>query len=247
MNAIAPYRADWRDRAACAGSDTRQWFSSQPTAAQGICAGCRVRPECLHDALEHEAPNGVWGGLTVAQRRALPVLSGSKAAVIAELRALLGATPHNDPSPAERTDPPMSQHASADEPLKSVPPAMDAAQLPIDKLLKWGDDHADPDVQDQAARARIALHGLRQRYSTDLELTSINSEREQLEQRLAELQARQEQLAPPKKAKGKRQPVEYPAAEVRAWAAKNGVDCPAVGRVPKRVVDAWRQATGTTS
>ncbi len=29
---------------------------------------------------------------------------------------------------------------------------------------------------------------------------------------------------------------------VRAWAAANNVTCPAVGRVPQRVVDAWRAA-----
>ncbi|MGI5408684.1 Lsr2 family DNA-binding protein [Streptomyces chartreusis] len=30
---------------------------------------------------------------------------------------------------------------------------------------------------------------------------------------------------------------------MRAWAAENGVDCPRVGQIPKRVLDAWRAAT----
>lgn len=31
---------------------------------------------------------------------------------------------------------------------------------------------------------------------------------------------------------------------VRAWARDNDVDCPAMGRVPQRVIDAWLAATG---
>ncbi|MEU6012060.1 histone-like nucleoid-structuring protein Lsr2 [Streptomyces sp. NPDC047453] len=136
---------------------------------------------------------------------------------------------------------------AADVHLKPVQTTEDPEQLPVGKLLAWGDQHADPDVQDQAARARIALHGLRQRYATDRELTELTSEAEKLEQRLAELRAREAELAPAKKAKGKRQPAEYPAATVRAWAKENNVDCPQVGRVPKKVVEAWRQATGAAA
>lgn len=120
----------------------------------------------------------------------------------------------------------------------------DAETLPVGQLLAWGDQHDDPDVQDQAGRARITLHGLRQRYATDQEMTSLTSEEQQLEQRLAELRARKDKLAPAKP-KTKRQPVGYPAREVRAWAKANGHDCPATGRVPKKVVEAWRAATAT--
>ncbi|MFE7236121.1 hypothetical protein ACFVAF_37015 [Streptomyces sp. NPDC057596] len=132
----------------------------------------------------------------------------------------------------------------ADVRLKPVPATEDPETLPVGKLLAWGDQHADPDIQDQAARARAVLAGLRQRYATDRELTAITSEREQLEQRLAELQARETELAPAKPKKP-RKPAGYPAAEVRAWAAANDVDCPAVGRVPKTVVEAWRAATAS--
>jgi hypothetical protein len=133
--------------------------------------------------------------------------------------------------------------------LASIPePQLTAATtepqpVPVGQLLKWGDEHADPEVQDQAARARAALVGLRKRHAADQELAAITTEAEQLEQRLAELRAREAELAPAKKAKSKRKPVEYPAAEVRAWAAANGHSCPAVGRVPRAVVDAWKAAT----
>ncbi|MGN7139050.1 hypothetical protein [Streptomyces pseudogriseolus] len=33
-----------------------------------------------------------------------------------------------------------------------------------------------------------------------------------------------------------------PAAEARAWAAATGIDCPAAGPVPHRVLEAWRTA-----
>jgi hypothetical protein len=129
--------------------------------------------------------------------------------------------------------------AGADVRLKAV--TNPTEQIPVGQLLAWGDQHADAEVQDQAARARIALHGLRQRHAADQELAAIDSEEEQLAKRLAELRERKAELAPAK-AKKPRKHVDYPAAEVRAWARGQGIDCPATGRVPKAVVDAWRAA-----
>ncbi|MGN7139051.1 WhiB family transcriptional regulator [Streptomyces pseudogriseolus] len=136
---------------------------------------------------------------------------------------------------AERTTPPMtSQPSNA---------TATAEALPVDQLLEWGDAHTDPEVQDQAARARAALVGLRRRHAADAELTASTSEAEQLEKRLAELRAREAELTPAKKTtKKKAVQRDYEPAAVRAWAKENGVDCPASGRVPKKVVDAWRKA-----
>jgi hypothetical protein len=148
-------------------------------------------------------------------------------------------------APALRPTPPavdVQLKSAADVRLK--PATEDPEQLPVGKLLAWGDAHLDPDVQDQAARARAALTGLRQRYATDRELTAITTEAEQLEKRLAELQARKAELAPTKAKTRKRAPSDHEPAVVRAWARENGVECPAMGRVPKAVVDAWKQATG---
>ncbi|MEU2339952.1 histone-like nucleoid-structuring protein Lsr2 [Streptomyces sp. NPDC013172] len=130
------------------------------------------------------------------------------------------------------------------EPMNTTMHAAQAAnpdQLPVGKLLAWGDAHLDPDIQDQAARARAALAGLRNRYAADQELTAITTEAQQLEKRLAELRAREAELAPAP-AKKKRAPVtrDYDTRTVRAWADANGVDCPRVGQIPKRVLDAWR-------
>ena len=230
----ALHDAYWLDSAACAGEDTRLWFAKDPGRAQEICGGCPVRPECLYDALQRETyfRYGVWGGLTAAERRALPALDGPKAHVIATLRTLL-------PAPDERTEQPMNDPQPDPGPPPTTAEVVDPAKLPVGKLLAWGDKHADPAVQDQAARARATLAGLRTRYAADQELDAITSEAEELEQRLAQLRARKQELAPAKPGRRKHS---YKAAVVRAWAAANGIDCPKVGRVPKAVVDAWRAA-----
>ncbi|OYP20285.1 hypothetical protein CFC35_23030 [Streptomyces sp. FBKL.4005] len=139
---------------------------------------------------------------------------------------------------------------TADLPLPPLvtarPPAADEdpERLPVGRLLKWGDEHEDPDVQAQAAHARAALTGLRQRYTVDRVLTAITTEEQQLQARLAELRAEKEKLAPPKT---RRKSPSYDAATVRAWARATGVDCPPRGRVPKRVLDAWRASLPTAA
>jgi hypothetical protein len=162
------------------------------------------------------------------------------------------AARHNRLNLAELTDTERAIATMTTAPKPSAPPQPPAPsptpawpsgeQLPVGKLLAWGDQHPAPDVQEQAARARAALVGLRTRYDADQELAAISTEAEQLEKRLAELRAREAELTPAKP-RAKRGRVDYPAAEVRAWAEKNGIACPATGRVPKAVVDAWKQAT----
>lgn len=124
-----------------------------------------------------------------------------------------------------------------------------ADSLPFPSLLKWGDAHPDPEVQAQAAQARVAVHGLRARHAADHELTALTDEAEQLEKKLAEIRARQAEIKPKKK--GTRKPSsyvrDYEPRTVRAWAAEAGVDCPGVGQIPKRVLEAWRAANTTAS
>jgi hypothetical protein len=126
-----------------------------------------------------------------------------------------------------------------------TPAQADAETLKVSVLLAWGDEHPDPDIRDQAARGRAILTGLRNRHAADAELTALATEREQLEKRLAELAARENELAPAKKARRKASAVvrDYDSRTVRAWAENNGIDCPRVGQLPKRVLDAWRTAT----
>jgi WhiB family redox-sensing transcriptional regulator len=64
----------WRDEALCLQTDPELFFpgkggSCEP--AKRICRGCSVRAECLSHALEHGENDGVWGGTSPRQRRAL--------------------------------------------------------------------------------------------------------------------------------------------------------------------------------
>ena len=67
MNALTETRAPCRD------TDPDSLFTTG--AAQGqtvqICRRCPIRVACLTEAMEHRIEDGVWGGMTVRQRRSL--------------------------------------------------------------------------------------------------------------------------------------------------------------------------------
>jgi WhiB family transcriptional regulator, redox-sensing transcriptional regulator len=72
-------RMDWRDRAACLDLDPELWFPvgttgpavEQTERAKTVCAGCPVIAHCLAWALETGQSDGIWGGKTADERRAL--------------------------------------------------------------------------------------------------------------------------------------------------------------------------------
>ncbi|MEL3944833.1 Lsr2 family DNA-binding protein [Streptomyces sp. LNU-CPARS28] len=145
----------------------------------------------------------------------------------------------------DNTEPDMDTQPEPTAPDATTAPG---DELPVGKLLAWGYDHTDMSVQSLASQISAGLADLRRRYTTDHELAQITSEAEKLEQRLADLRARQEELAPtpPRRTKRGRKPA-YPAATVRAWARENGMKCGGTGRVPKHIVDAWRAANPDTA
>jgi hypothetical protein len=60
------------NRAACRDRPGRWWFTaSTRRRAIQICQRCPVRVECLAYAIDSDEQYGVWGGLTVDERRAL--------------------------------------------------------------------------------------------------------------------------------------------------------------------------------
>lgn len=63
----------WAAFAACAAIEPDQLFGkgAEQRDARSICFGCKVRMECLAEALDSESSFGVWGGLTERERRAL--------------------------------------------------------------------------------------------------------------------------------------------------------------------------------
>ena len=66
----------WRTDAACRGRDPEEFHpepgqSGAVQAAVAVCAACPVRNPCLAYALAAGEGRGVWGGLTVNERKAL--------------------------------------------------------------------------------------------------------------------------------------------------------------------------------
>jgi WhiB family transcriptional regulator, redox-sensing transcriptional regulator len=69
----------WRDRAACRGADPELFFPLtefgpslvQIRQARQICRVCQVRRACLIWALQHAIDEGIWGGSTRTERRAI--------------------------------------------------------------------------------------------------------------------------------------------------------------------------------
>ncbi len=79
MNENERNSMSWRDRAACLDLDPELWFPvgltgpavEQAERAKAVCAGCDVVANCLAWALETGQANGIWGGKTEDERRAL--------------------------------------------------------------------------------------------------------------------------------------------------------------------------------
>jgi len=70
---------NWREDAACGDADPDLFFPIGTTGnalrqideAKRICRFCPVRIQCLAWALENGVPDGVWGGATEDERRAI--------------------------------------------------------------------------------------------------------------------------------------------------------------------------------
>ncbi|UXY25139.1 WhiB family transcriptional regulator [Streptomyces sp. HUAS TT20] len=64
---------EWVESAACRSADPDELFvqGAQQNRAKTLCHGCRVRTECLAEALDNRIEFGVWGGMTERERRTL--------------------------------------------------------------------------------------------------------------------------------------------------------------------------------
>ena len=68
---------DWRAAGACLSADPDLFFpistkgpaEKQIAQAKMICAGCRVKRECLKFAETHDLAYGIWGGTTPEDRQ----------------------------------------------------------------------------------------------------------------------------------------------------------------------------------
>lgn len=110
---------------------------------------------------------------------------------------------------------------------------MDNTREKIAAALK----HEHPPIQKAAAKANAALADL-DRLLADWDAKALARERiAELEQQLAEAKA---VLRGPAGATTKPSTGEH--AKARAWARANGIDVPAIGRVPGPVLEQWREA-----
>jgi WhiB family transcriptional regulator, redox-sensing transcriptional regulator len=79
MESAVTGSGDWRDNAACRDADPDLFFPIATTGpalrqvqeAIGICQTCPIQVRCLAWALEQGVTDGVWGGTTAEQRRAI--------------------------------------------------------------------------------------------------------------------------------------------------------------------------------
>jgi hypothetical protein len=180
-------------------------------------------------------------------------LSMGQVLALAELNRLVPGAPALAPStPAARLAPVPdladeagtgTGAAAAAQPAPAGPDTQ--MRIPsVTALLKWAEAHPDASVRDHATQARTVLLALRERHAADLEITALTSEMAELDSRRGRVAERLAALqpAPAKTVKPKRER-DYDPKAVRAWAAENGLACPALGRVPGPVLDAWRKAT----
>jgi WhiB family redox-sensing transcriptional regulator len=75
MMAIGINDQNWRDFAFCRDHPDPDDFhpvspAREPEAAE-FCVGCPALEFCLGFALEHRITDGIWGGTTASERRAL--------------------------------------------------------------------------------------------------------------------------------------------------------------------------------
>lgn len=85
---------EWRDRAACARPGISPeiffhegqgpWPPAQESLARAVCFQCPVRRDCLDWAIDREQ-FGMWGGRTVAERRALRAERRERLQLLTEL------------------------------------------------------------------------------------------------------------------------------------------------------------------
>lgn len=66
----------WREAAACIERGDIDFFTDPSdlaaiSAAKEVCAGCPVAGECLTWAIETNQTEGIWGGYTPKERRAI--------------------------------------------------------------------------------------------------------------------------------------------------------------------------------
>ena len=118
------------------------------------------------------------------------------------------------------------------QPLRPVP---DTGKRPHPRDLT---NHPSKTVARAAQKVLDAVARLDEAWEADAAKAELRAKRDRLRKQLAAVEAElRGQTA-------KITPVSRDWKQIRAWAAANGIDCPATGKVPNAVVDAYDQAQG---
>ena len=134
-------------------------------------------------------------------------------------------TPAPKPTPIRERTPIM--HAVTTPPPEKRPPAKDLTT------------HPDARIRRQAAKVLAEAEKLTALWDADRGKAELRAEIARLE---AELKAKKARLRG-SGAPGAPEPATVlPWPAIRAWAAAEGIDCPATGKVPMSVLQAWRAA-----
>lgn len=69
---LLPVDSNWQDSALCPQTDPDAFFPKKggsAKAAKKICAHCPVSLQCRTFAVENDIHEGIWGGMTLRERR----------------------------------------------------------------------------------------------------------------------------------------------------------------------------------
>ena len=99
--------------------------------------------------------------------------------------------------------------------------------------------HDDPRIARAAGKVMAAIAALDEAWTTYSAKAELRAERDRLKRQLADVEAALRGAPAPKPAQQARD-----WKQIRAWAADNNLDCPATGKVPNAVVEAYDQAHG---
>lgn len=152
------------------------------------------------------------------------------------------APPASPATAPARHDSAAAPRAAATAEPSTVEPAGDhTATEPVGDqiaaLLEQADSTGEPRLHRSADKIRELIDGLRTDLAQHLRAVPLRAEQAQLRARLAEIDAQLQGRPAPT--------VEQPEIDtkkVRAWAAEQGLDCSAHGRVPGAVLTAYREA-----
>jgi hypothetical protein len=122
------------------------------------------------------------------------------------------------------------------QPLHAVPAQPAAPKRPHPRELV---DHSDKRIARAAQKVVDAVDALDEVWRDNAAKAELREKRDKLKRELAKVEA--ELRGAPKSAAPKR---DWKA--IRAWAAANGMDCPATGKVPNAFVAAYDAPEGTS-